>query len=741
MDTRKIIVIDDNPAIHDDIRKVLGHREASLDDAPDAAALFLGAEETGDQIGFRVDGATQGREGVEKVLAALELGEPYTLAFVDMRMPPGWDGLETIERLWQVDPDLQIVICSAYSDYSWREIRERLGETDSLLILKKPFDNAEVRQLAVALTEKWRLTNESRERDEARRARLNLVEDSLSKQRSQLELATNLANLGYWAFDSTNQQLLCSPHVYPILGLPPDSMGPELDGLVAQFDESDRENIAAAFESTLDSGAELCCKTSTTLANGETRHLQIHVIREVAADSGSKALFGVMQDVTENERALRAVRHASLHDPLTDLPNRVQLFDQLTDALRLSDQPDEGTALVLLDVDNFKTVNDSLGHPVGDGVLVAVSERLGKLQRRQDMLARLGGDEFAIVLGQISSPRQVADILDRFYEAMQAPFEVDGKRVLVTLSAGVALAPENGLDVDELTRAADLALYRAKRDGRGVYRFFDKAMDTRMQIRRQTEIDLKIAIEEQQFQLDYQPIVCAQSGQVKVMEALVRWLHPIRDRIGPDEFIPIAEDTGSIVPLGRWVLEQACRDASTWPADVRVAVNVSAVQFQQANLLAMVQEVLQATGFDPMRLELEITESLFVKDTRRTFETLSRLRDWGVSIVVDDFGTGYSSLGCLRSFPFNKLKLDKSFLLDASEEQGDLAIIRAVAGLGESLGMTTCAEGVETPEHYACAQAAGYTFLQGYLFGRPKAKRQLAADLFTTQVPALTFEG
>jgi|tagenome__1003787_1003787.scaffolds.fasta_scaffold20884621_1 diguanylate cyclase (GGDEF)-like protein len=418
------------------------------------------------------------------------------------------------------------------------------------------------------------------------------------------------------------------------------------------------------------------------------------------------------------------LEHMAHHDALTDLPNRLRLR-QATENELARVQRGETIAVLCLDLDHFKSVNDTLGHPAGDCLLRTVAERLRQSVRETDIVARVGGDEFAVVQVAAEQPRGAIVLADRLIETLAKPFDLDGHQVVIGTSIGIALAPSDGLDTDQLMKNADMALYRAKADGRGVSRFFEPEMDAKMQARRTLEIDLRKALVEDEFELYYQPLVNLQSDAVSGFEALLRWNHPTRGLVPPSEFIPVAEEMGLIVPLGEKILRQACTEAAGWPDDIKVAVNLSPVQFKSKTLALAVISALASSGLPPHRLELEITESVLLQDSELTLTTLHQLRALGVRIAMDDFGTGYSSLSYLRSFPFDKIKIDQSFVRDMSGKEDSIAIVRAVAGLGKNLGMATTAEGVETQEQLRYLRQEGCTEVQGYLFSRPMPARNI----------------
>jgi diguanylate cyclase (GGDEF)-like protein len=425
----------------------------------------------------------------------------------------------------------------------------------------------------------------------------------------------------------------------------------------------------------------------------------------------------------------------AMHDALTDLPNRVMLRERLEGALARVNRG-ERVALFYIDLDHFKGVNDTLGHLVGDELLKAVADRLRGCVRDVDTIARLGGDEFAIIQTVLAQPSDAALLARRVQDALKAPYVVDSNQVVIDSSIGIALAPDHGCSVEELLKSADLAAYAAKADGRGTFRFFEAEMDRRIQQRRLMELDLRGALSRGEFRLHYQPIVNLQTGEITSFEALIRWQHPERGLVPPADFIPLAEDLGLIVPIGEWVLNRACIDAAGWPADIKVAVNLSPVQIAGKGLFEIVMRALARSGLPAHRLELEITETVLMQNTASTLATLHQLRALGIHFSMDDFGTGYSSLSYLRSFPFDKIKIDRSFVKDISDQKNALAIIKGVTSLANSLNMVTAVEGVETEEQLDHVRPLGCTEIQGFLFSRPKSIEEISVMVSERAVKA-----
>jgi diguanylate cyclase (GGDEF)-like protein len=440
------------------------------------------------------------------------------------------------------------------------------------------------------------------------------------------------------------------------------------------------------------------------------------------------------EDITEQRQAEIKIEYMAHHDALTGLANRVLLNQRLEDALDRVFEP-EMLAVHHLDLDQFKAVNDTFGHAAGDKLLKIVAERLRGLVRDTDTIARTGGDEFVIVQLPIAEAAEATSLAQGIIAAISEPFDLDGHQAVIGTSVGIATAPGEGLTPDKLLRNADLALYRAKDHGRGTFRFFEPAMDLQMQTRRVMEQDLRRALPAGEFELYYQPVVDLASNEVSGFEALIRWNHPKHGLVAPAAFIPLAEEIGFIIPMGEWVIRQACATAARWPGELRVAVNISAAQFRNPGLMQVIVGALSASGLPPTRLEIEITETVLLQNRETTLAVLYQLRALGIRIAMDDFGTGYSSLTYLQSFPFDKIKIDRSFVRDIDRNTGSLNIVRAVAALANGLGMTATAEGVETHGQLAQIVAAGCAEMQGYLFSQPLPAAEIE-ELFLSQPEA-----
>jgi diguanylate cyclase (GGDEF)-like protein len=593
---RRILIIDDTPSIHQDFRKILGadtNDEQTL--AGTEAALF-GSQQSARLI-FQLDSAYQGQEALELVKRAQAQGRPYAMAFTDMRMPPGWDGLETIEQLWKADPHLQIALCTAFSDYTWEAMAERLEFGDQLLVLKKPFDSLEIRQMASALTWKWQMAQD-----------------------------------------------------------------------------------AAMKVQTLE----------------QTIEARVHELLKVS--------------------------HLLQYDVLTELPNSTLLGDRLNQSLALSRRHDKQLAVMFLGLDRFKRINNALGHPTGDEMLKRVGHNLVACVRASDSVFRYGSDEFVVILADIHHPQQTKGIAEKLLNAIRAPQHIAGHDLSVTASLGISIYPEDGFDAIALIKKAETAMRNVKESGPNDFSFFIDEMNQRAREQQSIESGIRLALERNEFVLHYQPKLDLGSGKVVGAEALIRWQKPGQGWIYPTDFIGVAEDSGLIVPLSKWVLTQACLQARAWQAKglpkLHMSVNVSAIDFRQRDFVEGIEQILKQTGMEPTLLELEITEGVLMQNVDATMVALNRLKALGVRLAIDDFGTGYSSLSYLQRFPIDVLKIDQSFIRGLSRDSNDAALVSAIISLGKSLKLTVIAEGVETLEQLNFLKALKCEEGQGYYFSK-----------------------
>lgn len=593
---RRILVVDDTPAIHQDFRKILSPSAGSDDSLDDTESLLFGTPQV-NRLQFQIDSAYQGEEALELVKRAQAEGQPYALVFADMRMPPGWDGLQTIEALWEADPRLQIALCTAFSDYSWETMSERIEFDDQLLILKKPFDTLEIRQMASAMTWKWQL-----------------AQDAARKMRS------------------------------------------------------------------------------------------------------------LERTIEERVQELLKVSHLLQYDVLTELPNSMLLGDRLTQAMAQCRRHDRQLAVMFIGLDRFKRINNALGHPVGDEMLKRVARALATVVRESDSVFRYGSDEFVVVLGDVIDPQQTKGVADKLLAAISSPQPIDGHDLSVTASLGISVYPNDGFDAVALIKKAETAMRNVKETGPNDYRFFTEDMNRRARQQQTIESGLRLGLLRKEFVLHYQPKLDLKSGKVVGVEALVRWDRPDHGLVYPSDFIPVAEDSGLIVPLSQWVLQEACQQACRWQAQgmrpLYLSVNVSAIDFRQRGFVEGIARTLKETGLDPTQLELEITESVLMQNVDTTVAVLKAIKQLGIRLAIDDFGTGYSSLSYLQKFPVDVLKIDQSFVGDLSIDSNDAKLVSTIISLGKSLNLHIIAEGVETLEQLEFLKKHQCEEVQGYYFSK-----------------------
>ncbi len=552
----------------------------------------------------------------------------------------------------------------------------------------------------------------------------------LALEKERLDTAVNNMTQGLLLYDSDARIVLYNQRYLDMYGLSADVVKPGWhfrDLIVYRKETGSFRGDVDAFCSTVLRNVAQKRMTHNIVETSDGRSIQI--VNQPLANGGWVA---TQEDITERRSAEKQIAHLAHYDALTDLPNRVLFREQLERELERAKRG-EPLAVLYIDIDEFKSVNDSLGHPAGDELLKAVASRLRSCVRETDFVARLGGDEFAIVQTGVKQPSDVLELVKRFYEAIREPYECLGHQVRTDASIGIAMAPDDGTSLDQLLKSADLAMYGAKADGRRTYRFFEPDMDARVKARRTLELDMREAIADQAFELRYQPVVDLASNEIVGCEALLRWNHPVRGMISPAEFIPIAEETGLICEIGDWVLATACAEATHWPPAIKLAVNVSPVQFRSHAFSLKVANALAATGLSAGRLELEITEAVLIRDDEAALSMLQHLRAIGVRIALDDFGTGYSSLSYLRRFPFDKIKIDRSFINDLADAEGSSSIVQAVINIAKSRNMTTTAEGVETEQQKEMLTGLGCTEMQGFLFSQARPVAEIRMMLSQTK--------
>jgi len=734
----RLLIVDDNEAIHNDLKKILLPAETDADLAADEEFLFGVTSTAG--VAFDIDSAFQGQDGLECVRQAKASGRPYALAFVDVRMPPGWDGVETIGHLWEADPDLQIVICTAHSDYNWHDISRRLGLSDSFVVLKKPFDIIEVIQLAHALTAKWTSQHQARMRMEdldrvvaERTSELSATNARLKLLAAALEAAANSITVT----DAKGNIVWTNPAFSALYGYSAE----EVMGKNCSLLRSDVQDARFYKEmwDVISSGRTWRGEIVNRRKDGALIPEEM-TITPVESQPGTITHFiAIKQDISERKLAQQRVNYLAYYDALTGLPNRMLLREHLNTAVAAARRRGRGVALLFLDLDRFKIINDSLGHSFGDLLLRQVASRLKNEIRQEDTVARVGGDEFLILLNNVENFAEVEVIATRIVKSVMGEFVIQGRTVSVTCSLGISVFPEHGEDAEALIKNADMAMYSAKEQGSNTFCFFTDEMNMVLMERLNLENGLRSAIDKGELFLVYQPQINIANGSVIGMEALIRWQSREWGLVMPDRFIRVAENSGLIVPIGEWVLRTACRQMKQWQDNglllAPIAVNVSAVQFRQEGFRELIKQVLDETGLDPQYLELELTESLLLSNEDVMFEVLNGLKSMGLKLAIDDFGTGYSSLSYLRQFPVTKLKIDRSFIREVELNLDDAAITAAIISMAKVLDLKVIAEGIENEAQLLFLMKHECDEGQGYFFSRPLNVQAVESFLRKVQMP------
>lgn len=726
----RILIIDDNQEIQQDFIKILSKADASEKTEMDDIGKSLFGEEVVKKSllpEFVIDVASQGKEGVERILTAKNEGKPYSLAFVDIRMPPGWDGIETIKHIWEIDKDIQIVICTAYSDYSWEETIEALGEGENLLILKKPFDYIAVRQLAMTLTKKWALLQQTREQtkelEEKVKERTKSLEESLSITRGTLEssidalLVINIEN----TIINYNKKLIALWKI-------PDTILEEKNGFdllmhISNFFEQPilfidqiNELINNPDEIKLD---KLKCIDGRIIE---------HYSQPYKQKENIEGRVWCFRDITKRIELEEKVKFQATHDSLTYLPNREYIIDLIQHNIKKSTQEMAKFAIMFFDLDRFKLVNDSYDHTVGDDLLRSVANRIRQNLRENDKIARLGGDEFIFFTANYKSQEALRKIGNKLLGLFKEPFKLPNRKFSINCSIGVSVFPENGKTVEELIRNADLAMYRAKELGGGQIQFYDTKLNQETLRELEMETDFQLAIKNKEFFLCYQPQFELTTNKLISMEALIRWRHPKKGVILPLDFIPLAEETGFIVQLSEWVLKTACKQNKAWQdmglPSVRMGVNITTKVLKQPHFIELVKKVLKETSLKPEYLEIELTENIILTSIEAK-NKISQLRDIGVSIAVDDFGAGYSSLNYIGKIPLDRLKIDQSFIKNIDLGRSDKIIIQAIITMAKSMDLDLIAEGIETQEQLDFLKTKRCCEGQGFFLSSPLEAKQM----------------
>lgn len=605
----RILVIDDNPQIHEDFRKIFAPKISTKLDKEEQI-LFGNKSEQTKLDHFQLDFAFQGEEALKLVQQSIKLNKPYAVIFVDIRMPPGWDGIETIGKIWEVDADAQTVICTAYSDYSWEDIYKKFGETDRLLILKKPFDSIEVRQFATTLAKKWLLTKQVKKQ-------LDSLQDTVEKK---------------------TQDLTAS--------------------------------------------------------------------------------------LTERKKLEEQISYKNTHDILTGLPNRSLLVRCIQKHLKqLEKHKNKKAAILFFDIDKFKLINESLGRKTADNLLKEFAKRLQKYIRPSDIFARDVGDEFVLYINNFSDQDKFIKAIKRIEAIVKKPFIIDNNNLNITASIGISVYPADGTKAEILLNNADLAMHRVKEKGGNGFQFYTTTMNLKAGERLKLGNDLARALEKKELIVYYQPIYDLKNKKIVGAEALIRWQHPKRGFLRPVEFIPIAEETSLIKPIGAWVIKTALDKLKTWHnkglKHLTMSINLSPNQFKQGEILKVLKKTLDRSGIDPKHICLELTENLMLQDLEETQTILDELKKIGVSLAIDDFGMGYSNLNYISRLPIDKIKIDKFFMRNLLDDENDKAVVLAILKLAKDLNLKVLSEGVDDIKKLKFLEANGCDECQGYLISKP----------------------
>ncbi len=728
----RILIIDDNPAIHQDFIKMLASQHEDKELEKLKLKILDDNGEAEDKVKlpeFIIETALQGQEGVEKIKQALKESKPYSLAFVDIRMPPGWDGIETIKHIWALDPNIQVVICTAYSDYTWEQTVKELGATDSLLILKKPFDITAVRQLAHALIRKWQLSRMTERHELLLEKEIKEKTESLVESLSILRATIESSNDGIIVIDGLGNILDHNEKFKKIWGIPESIIEKRKYDLVSKHIST----LVSSHEKHMDLVHDIknypndITTNTVKLEDGKTIELYSQPYVLEGKVEGRVCSF---RDISSRVGLEEKIEFQATHDSLTKLPNRALLLDRLEQAIERCKRIKKKVGVLFLDLDRFKSINDSLSHAIGDELLISAANRLSKIYRKGDTFSRIGGDEFVYVLPDINKKSDVVKVANKLLDAFRIPFPIDGKEFNVTASIGICIYPEDGSTVGELLQYADLAMYKAKDLGRNRFQFYTKILNQENLEKFEIEHDLRHALENDEFFLVYQPQYSLNQTKLLGVEALIRWKHPVRGIIQPLDFIPVAEISGLVVPIGDWVLKEACKQGKKWQdlgyAPIDMAVNITTPQIKWSGFVESVKATLDETGFEAERLELELTENIIINNTEAIDVIIKLKKDLGVKIVLDDFGSGNSTLHYLRTLPIDILKIDQSFIKNIETNRSDEVIVKAILEMAKHLNLEVIAEGIETETQLKFLTDRNCQEGQGFFLGEPlTAERML----------------
>lgn len=716
MKPKRILLVDDNLEIHKDYFKILSKKEnSSLDKAEEILFGLAKPQNLLPEQNYHLAFASQGQEALEIVKQSIIANDRFAVAFIDMRMPPGWDGIETIKYIWEVDPDIQMVICSAYSDHSWGDIRRALGNSDKLLILKKPFEVIEINQLAVALTTKWELIANLQTLVQARTHEL---ERQISLNNATLESVEE----GIIALGMDKQVLMHNQKFLDQWQFQKDEFLPKNSDDILQKIAEQMEDEVFFLKTVHDLIEQPKSKNTREWILKTKNTMELYAQPQYLNQEITGVVFS-FKDISERKAMEQQLLHQATHDILTGLPNRALLLDRINQAIAHAKRFELQVAVILLDLDSFKEINDSLGHDAGDELLKCQAAKLSEFIRANDTVARLGGDEFVIVLAAQNESNFIP-LLERLTDLFSKPCTIADREIIITASMGVSVYPQHGETSNMLLKNADIALYQAKEHGRNRFQFFMEEFNKYTLERAELKIALSQALQKNELSLHYQPLFDLTNNKIIGVEALLRWYHPGFGSIAPIDFIPIAEESGSIIPIGEWVLRTACTQLKNWQTlsntcPLKMSVNISVKQFKQKNFTSLVEKILEETKLSPNCLEMEITESLIMGNVKEVVDKMVALKKLGVRFAIDDFGTGYSSLNYLKHFPFDTVKIDKTFIDNITTDINNASIVEAIIAMTKNMRIDVLVEGVEFLDqvHFLKKNHGGQ--VQGYYFSKP----------------------
>lgn len=744
----RILIIDDNKEIHADFIKVLKLNDGSSNLSQKEIMENLDKELFNEEPNsfqaislpvFQIDTASQGQEGVELIKKGINEGLPYALAFIDMRMPPGLNGIETIKEIWKLDRDIQTVICTAYSDYSWEETVNELGVNDNLLILKKPFDTIAVRQIAYALTKKWKLMLETKDYSKLLENKIQERTISLEKSISLTRATLDSVNDGILVVDDSDTIIDYNNKFVELWEMTHYELDRKSKQIILEIILNKTlyyEEFSNEFRKSIDLSQNIVAN-KIRLLNGNIYEVNS---QPYALHGKIKGRVWSFTDMTKRTKLEEQLEYQAMHDPLTDLPNRILLYDRIKQMITKSqrnlfdkkkltstDSSKNSFAIIYLDLDRFKLINDSLGHLAGDEVLKVFSSRIQAKIRGEDTLARVGGDEFILLL-QHQDENEVEFMARKLMNVIKEPMVISDRELVLSSSMGIALYPQDGKTPDELIGNADLAMYRAKEFGSAHIYFFTPELNQGKLVKLEEEIELRQAIEHNDFIIHYQPQYKIHSDMPYAAEALVRWNHPQRGLLLPIDFISLAEKTGLIVPLGELVLRQACKQNKEWQnkglSPIRICVNIATKQLRQEKFIETIKNILNETNLDPKYLEIELTENVIINNID-IIKTISEIKNLGIHVSIDDFGTGTTSISHLKKLELDSLKIDKSFIDNINKNRSDEIIIKAIIAMAKSMNFDVLGEGVETKEQLDFLEKLKCENIQGYYYSKP-----IAAEYF-----------